>query len=509
MSSTFNCVVWAAVSTKRQSTPDKFSLTDQVQRGQELIAVRGWRETHAPLVVRGESRQEHITLDEARAAIPELDTLLKLVQSRAVNMVVCIDNDRFRGLLDQVVRTLARYSCQLYSVYQPVEPQDPGTFDLYNNDAQVINSGLSQMMSTLYIANFRRKYKSGMKARVEQFGLPPNNLRFGYRKPAGREMDSKAIPIIYEPEAATLRRIKRDYLGGTPANIIAQRFNAEGLAGQRGGKWNSGNIARMVCDPFYAGFVAHNRYRTVRNSAGEKRVLHLPSEQWSLAAGKHEALWTEADWRTLSDLRRRRSRKGFGVSHRPHTLSSLLICGKCNHRLRFWRYSDILIYKCPNGGLGEGHGYIYENAALEQLRDGLIETIRVLKVDPAKNTTDTKPQPDETKRLEGALVANDEARARLQRLFIKGTIAESDLDARLVELENERAVVLAEQAKLNDVSGKETRQANRLLAAGDVVLRFSEWQRTDRTTFNGILLTFLDHIVVDSRKIIDIFFRDD
>jgi hypothetical protein len=60
---------WCAVSTIEQMKPEKFSISDQLERTQAVPQQKGWVQTAGPFVVNGQSRTKYIQLDQAAAEI--------------------------------------------------------------------------------------------------------------------------------------------------------------------------------------------------------------------------------------------------------------------------------------------------------------------------------------------------------------------------------------------------------------------------------------------------------
>jgi Recombinase len=64
--------------------------------------------------------------------------------------------------------------------------------------------------------------------------------------------------VIYEPEAAIVRRIFADFLAGRGQRQIARDLVEDGIAAQRGGTWHQGTIGRLLTNPLYRGAVRLN-----------------------------------------------------------------------------------------------------------------------------------------------------------------------------------------------------------------------------------------------------------
>lgn len=445
----FDAVVFAAVSTEDQAADHRFSLPHQVDRGRRTVSERGWREAHQPLVVPGESRERFISLRDAEAAMPELKALLDLAQAGQINMVVVIDYNRFRSVMDQVVQTLAHYGCQVYSLTQPVEPLPPDRFSPYLTDSTTIMVSTSQMVSRLQIADLRRKFQVGMPKRVDKLGIPLSEIPYGYRKPPGRELDHRAVPIQVAEECAVLLRMKAEYLAGNSARGIARLLTGEKVPSpqaerSRSGAWSQQIVNKILTNPFYCGFVVRNASRQVNDPrTGKGRRIRLPRDEWVLAPGKHTPLWTVEDYEQLVALQDAAGQRRRGQTKSTQPLSRLMVCAGCDAHL--WAYTAwgwrndtrVRKYRCPNGYPGQGHAAIRVDRAHEQLRVYL-EALMVDAPAPAPDPATLALLDAQIKHSQNRLVATEAAWARYQRALGDGLISYEDLAARKAEVAAER-----------------------------------------------------------------------
>jgi DNA invertase Pin-like site-specific DNA recombinase len=123
----FRCVVFAAVSSRPQAADDKDSIPSQIERARNVIEQRGWKETHEPLIVPGQSRNIDF-LHEAIEEIPPIADLVNLARHGGIDLVVIRDYDRLartRALLTQLTTYLSRCRVQSYALDKPVEPVHP------------------------------------------------------------------------------------------------------------------------------------------------------------------------------------------------------------------------------------------------------------------------------------------------------------------------------------------------------------------------------------------------
>lgn len=495
MPSPYRAVVWAAVSTKAQAAHD-VSLPDQVARGLAAISAHGWQEAHPPLVVPGESRQNVISLRDAEAIIPELKTLLDLAQAGTVNVCVTADYDRFRGLLDQVARTLALYGCQLYSIAQPDELMPPDEYRYYRSDAQPFKIAFNQLQSHTEIAKLRRRWEKGMPARLER-GLPFSNIPFGYRKPPGEQHNPGAVPEQAPELCAHLLAAKREYEAGVTAAEIARQWAAAGVPNPRGGQWRPNTILVILCNPFYAGLLQRNLTVTLTDPRTNKRVVKcLPEDQRILRQGKHAPLWSVEDWQRLVVLRESRARHRAGGP--PTTrFSNLAYCAHCGALLASWKPGPATKvkdkqrrYACRQSWR-QPHTVIMEADLLDWLRAALAEQAAQL---PNVAGPALAPDDAELRVVEAALTALDAERARYNLAYGAGVYSLAQLQDLLAGVDARQRAHEQARARLLDSTSRAARRERAQTRAAAFIENFEQELAVAPREFNAHLHEFIDRL---------------
>lgn len=495
--SPFRAVVWAAVSTRPQAARD-ISLPDQIARGQAWLATRGITEAHPPLVVPGESRQTLVSLSDAEDAIPQLKQLLDLAERGVINLCVTSDTDRFRGLLDQVVRVLGQYGCQLYSLAQPVELSDPTQYRYYDNDAQMLTFGLAQLLSHADIARFQRKRASGMAARVDKRGLPPAQIPFGYRRPEGQETNRAAVPVVVEAERLLLLQMKADYLAGHTFEYIADWLNASGVPGRMGGRWAKRTVAMILTNPFYAGILRRNMTRARIDPRTRKRTHEkVAPEHWIIAPGKHAPIWSWDDYLAIVEMREQRRRDNRGA-HRSAIFSRLLRCEACDAPMYAWTpsvnsgYADRRTrYICSAAQLPP-HGKVISDDVVVQLRAALAELEQRQLAGERPAVADVS---DELEHIEQALEVCEAKRTRYEQANGAGLLPLDRLRERLAEVDVEEARLTKAKAALLDKAARQGRAERSVERASAFLANYDAWMAGPPALANAELRKFIDHIV--------------
>ena len=501
----FKAAIWAAVSTRQQAADDKVSVPAQLTRAHALCAVRGWRVV-AELAVKGHSR-EYTSLDAGMADLPELVQLIDLARDGLINLCVCYDLNRFRGVQVALSKTLASYGCQLFAISQPVDPAPPETFNYWDADTAQTMSTMSAFTSDAEIRALRRRYALGMPARMAK-GLHFNNvLPYGYRKPLDQQYNPKAVAEQVPAECAVLLEMKRRYLAGASGPELAKWLNDAGVPPRRAKAWQPGNMLDFLTNPFYAGLVRRHTARVRRDVlTGRVKTKILPRSEHILNPGHHKPLWSVEEWERMVIIRDERAGNLIGHSKETQVFTRLLRCGVCGAIIR--RAGKLRdgqpVYQCPGGILRDGHGRITEAAAVAGLR----EVVQALLADAPPPINVAPDHAADIARLQAALAESDSAKARYQRLAGRGLLSDDDLVARLAELAAERKALEFELRHLMDTSGREKRRVRARDDLANLYQRLDEVLAWPRVRSNAALASVIGKIVVDGRKVVEIHLRD-
>ncbi len=320
--------IWAAVSTALQAEDDKESLHEQEVKARKVATAKGWEEA-AVYVVPGESRTRYVNLRDAEESIPALRAMLEDAKAGRFDIVVMWDYNRLRDLLDPVAKTLANYGVQLYSVNQPTEPMEPADFNPYASDTESMMRGMSQIISRWQISDLRRKYRFGVKARVDR-GLPALKIPYGYMKPPGMEGEPKVIPLPHPVHSLVVVDIKNNFLRHLSIRQIVDYLTSRYPTPTGIPEWSRQTIRKILFNPFYAGKVSFGRRLTVHDSRLNTKRLVTNINPY-MRDGAHVPLYPYEDY--LKILTEFEVRSSLPTQVR-YPWSGMLQCGECGHGLR-------------------------------------------------------------------------------------------------------------------------------------------------------------------------------
>lgn len=330
--------VWAAVSTKPQAkghdkpaekkaVDDKDSLENQESSNRAAGLYRGWVETCKPYIM-AHSRSYYVNLSDAERDIPALRAMLEDARADKFDVLIIYSYDRLGDLADMIAQSLKFYGKQIFSVNQPVEPQDPEHYDPFAAEAEAIMRDASRITQRFRINDLKRKRVAGMPIRIKR-GLNPSRVAFGYRW-----VGKKEPPELQEQKSELVIRMKDMLLAGEPVADLIRYANSTGIKPPNGGRhWQDSSIRAMLVNPFYAGFVSINRFKTVRDPrAGRKpRQIKLPRSKWIMEHGLHVPLWDEHTYNLI--VAELESRRQAHIHHRVrYPFAGILFC-ECGAKL--------------------------------------------------------------------------------------------------------------------------------------------------------------------------------
>ena len=214
-------IIYARVSSPKQSTPDKPSIEDQVTSCKDLIETKGWE-----LI---DTITEVHTAEEMDR--PGLNNVLKLARS-GVRHVVVWDTSRFMRNLNfaQMVQAMVQLAgASLHFIKQP-ELGD----ELADSIMRTFHYAADQ------IENEKRKERT-LKGRKRV-------LRKGkwiFQTPFGYNLENGKVEVNTS-EVAALRTLVSLYLDGHTNAAIIAHLDREGHPTRRGKRWSVGTLARIL-----------------------------------------------------------------------------------------------------------------------------------------------------------------------------------------------------------------------------------------------------------------------
>ena len=196
------------------------------------------------------------------------------------------------------------------------------------------------------------------------------SYNMNYQK-LGKELMSMDELVVNKEQAETVKRIFELYLAGNGVRKIQDIMEQEGRKTATGlTRWQSGNINRVLRNPFYCGRIVY-RKQYVPDYLVQKKINNFGAVEKVYVEGTHEKLVSPEDFDRAQELRAKhrigkRDKNGRSVGQSPckHIWGNKLVC-TCGHAM-----NRRIAHKAKDGNLS----YIYQ--CYGQLRTGTPESRR-------------------------------------------------------------------------------------------------------------------------------------
>jgi site-specific DNA recombinase len=404
----------------------------------------------------------------ARLDRPGLDVLRDAAEAGIIDIVWCLSPDRLaRSYAYQILilEELARFDVAVRFADAPPLDDPQGRLLVQ----------IQGVIAEHERAKFAERGRRGKLYRSRSGEVLSTKVPYGYRRVA-RGADGPAHVIIYEPEAAVVRRVFSDFLAGHSLRHLAVALSSDGTASPEGKPvWRLSTICRLLRNEAYVGRLYWNRTHTRYDPAlGRNRQTLRPREEWIeipipaiIDEDTFDAAETRARDNSIYSPRRTE----------PDTflLRRLLRCAACGVKLVCHRAhrgkTTTRYYLCPHRDPwragGADHRCPERRVRADELDAFVFDQIRQLLARPdllaagetalAEQTpaADDELLAAQLDRLERRLQTTRSERGRIADLYQAGVIDSTEMRRRSAEIETrsrrfdqERQALIARQTEL-------------------------------------------------------------
>jgi site-specific DNA recombinase len=416
----------------------------------------------------------------ARLDRPGLDQLRDAAEAGLLDAVWCLSPDRLaRRYAYQVIvlDELSRHGVTVLFHDTPPLNDDPQTHLL---------TQVQGVIAEYERAKIAERYRRGKLWRARAGEVIAWKCSYGYRR-IGRCAEHAAHLEVYEPEAAIVRRIFRDYVqSNVSIRQITWHLNQDGVASPSGKAiWGASTIGRLLRNEAYVGRVYYNRTASVspRYPGKGARQVRRPHDQWiaiAVPAIVSDELF-EAAQQVSYDNSQWSPRRA-----EPYRwlLRGLVQCGHCGvsvscHKMRGRNGTFHYYYYCRNhdplkaGGehrrcpernirADELDAFVFEQVRATMLRpDVLLTGEAAVSAYRRRESGDDELLAAQLTRFDRKIESAAAERRRLADLYQAGFIEREELQRRGKELELRRRTLEAQRQALTG-QRKELAQQNRL-----------------------------------------------
>ena len=407
----------------------------------------------------------------ARLDRPGLDALRDAAEAGAIEAVWCLSPDRLARMYAYqviVLDELNRHGVHVLFTDAPALDDDP--------QARLLVQ-VQGVIAEYERAKIAERYRRGKLWRARRGEVIFWKVPYGYRRIA-RTANSMAQLVVYEPEAAVVRRIFEDYMAGHSTREIVRRLNLDHVPSPTGkAVWGTSTIGRLLRNESYRGRAYYNRTESIPDSRARRRTRQVlrAREQW--IAIDIPRIVTDELFEAAKQVSRDNSQWSPRRIHdEAWLLRHVLKCGHCGvavscHRMRGRNGAYNRYYYCHNHdpvrARGEHRRCPERNIRADALDTFVFEQLRAVLERPdlllaAESAVSARtPAADDEllraqlKRLERRVEAAGGERRRLVDLYQGGLLelAEvqdraKEIDARREALEQQRRALIEQRGVL-------------------------------------------------------------
>jgi site-specific DNA recombinase len=407
----------------------------------------------------------------ARLDRPGLDALRDAAEAGVIEAVWCLSPDRLARMYAYqviVLDELNRHGVHVLFTDAPALDDDP--------QARLLVQ-VQGVIAEYERAKIAERYRRGKLWRARRGEVIFWKVPYGYRRIAGTA-NSMAQLVVYEPEAAVVRRIFEDYMAGHSTREIVRRLNLDHVPSPTGkAVWGTSTIGRLLRNESYRGRAYYNRTESIPDARARRRTRQVlrAREQW--IAIDIPRIVTDELFEAAKQVSRDNSQWSPRRIHdEAWLLRHVLKCGHCGvgvscHRMRGRNGAYNRYYYCHNHdpvrARGEHRRCPERNIRADALDTFVFEQLRAVLERPdlllaAERAVSARtPAADDEllraqlKRLERRVEAAGGERRRLVDLYQGGLLelAEvqdraKEIDARREALEQQRRALIEQRGVL-------------------------------------------------------------
>ena len=345
------CLIWAAVSSRAQNEPDKFSLPQQEADSRKLAQEKGWRIVDV-MRVPGHSRRyidfHELSAAAAKKGIDAFRHLSQHWQARDFDVLIVLDGNRFartQALHAYITEQTIDLGAQIYSLVD-------GWITKQNYRMWIAMNGYKSAGEIDRLVATRDK---AMDVRAER-GLPISSLIPISHILVRDQTTGKALRLEVDESK---RRLWDDLAtlvleGVAWDSIEFKLFERYGHVNDEGEKYYPNFMYRLIMKPIFWGHMArHHNSANSKNGYKYGRWIYDESEPAPEGAlmfrNTHPSVWEgELADRIRYELDRRSEvMRGNAIPSYTHRLSGLAICGECGSFMSTWSSKGYRSLRCP------------------------------------------------------------------------------------------------------------------------------------------------------------------
>ena len=322
----------------RKSRADDPTLTVEEVLARHEAILDEWAERHLGAKVPEENKFREVVSGETIAARPEMQRLLKIIESPKVKAILTVEVQRLsRGDLEDCGRLmkLLRFTNTLVITPQKVyDLRDEYDRDMFERELKRGNEFLEYTKKIMGRGTLRSVSEGNYVG-----SIPP----YGYNKIIVTEGKRKCPTLtINEEQANVVRLVFNLYVEkNMRMPSIAKHLESMGVTPPKSEHWSAATIKDMLINIHYIGKVKWNWRKTVTIVEDSEIIKTRPKAkigEYLVYDGRHEAIVSEEVFYTAQE-KMGRNHRAKGTTKVRNPLASLLYC-KCGRAMTLRMHKD-------------------------------------------------------------------------------------------------------------------------------------------------------------------------
>lgn len=333
----------------RKSRADDPLMTIEDVLAKHETMLEDWVEKNLGGTVPPENKFFEVVSGETIADRPELQKVLRMIESPKVKAILCYDVSRISrgdledaGRLIKILRYTNTYVITLQKVYDLADEYDR---DVFERELKRGNE---------YLEYFKRISNNGRLLSVRQGNFIGGRVPYGYDRIFVYDGKRKCPTLTPNPEQAKVIQMIFDmYVNqNMGCDSIARRLNELKVPTRKNSVWTRETIRTFLGNEHYIGKVRWQGRKTVtsvENSEISKKIRRTPQNEVIICDGKHPAIIDEKTFWAAQEKRGRNPRKKTSTLLR-NPLAGLVYCKQCGYSMIYAHPDKNLPPRicCPN-----------------------------------------------------------------------------------------------------------------------------------------------------------------
>jgi DNA invertase Pin-like site-specific DNA recombinase len=448
---------------------------------------------------------------------PQFQEMLQAAKDKEIDCIIVKDLSRlgrnFVETEELMQLTFPRLGVRFIAVSNCIDSIKEKTFN------ERISAPFLNLINEVYVSETSQKIRKvfDMKRRNGEF--IGNYTVYGYVK-SDKQM------VIDDESAEVVRKIFKMKIDGMSYQGIADFLNSHEVLSpldykksknipvsgfEKSGEkanWQANTVRRILENPVYTGTLIQGKTSTP--SYKDKRRFVKEKSEWSVFENSHDPIISETIFQVVQDLLLKDSYSNS--QGKSYLFSGFVFCGNCGQQL-YHRQCDYkgkkkstshTYYVCRNKECCDK-----KNIAEKDLATAVLETLQthlrlVIDYSQPKNLTEIIEDTNNNNEFISAYTEQiqniEETRRTLVKRLEENVISDKEFDEMDAYYKQKIIKITAEK---EEILNRKKRVAVRI---SDVIERFKEYSEMSELT-RGILVTFIEKIIVESKKSINISFR--